>query len=287
MPHQADIEEHKLICEKTFNTIVESKPIFSVGIPAFNEEHRIMKTLLEWTKFLDAHFSKDYEILVVMDGCTDGTPIIVLNFAKKVSSITPLIYPARLGKGGALRKAFEKAQGDFFFFTDADASLPVNEFPKFAEALKEADLAIGCRNWDGSAFKSSLPTHRLVLSRIFNALLRIVFNELREVHDTQCGAKAIRKSAFYTIQDDLFISDLAFDVNLILSALRKGLKLANIYVDWNHFDYASKVSGNYIKIGFAMLLSVLRLRIHYSRFRKLLYSCRLKGLFKLVLNVFS
>jgi len=281
------LRRHRLIRETTFYAIVESKPTFSIVIPAFNEEHRIMKTLLEWKRFLDAHFSKDYEILVVMDGCTDQTPRIVSNFAKEADSVVPLIYPRRLGKGEALRRAFEKARGDFIFFTDADGSLPVGEFLKFVKALKACDLAIGCRYWDGSTFEFNLPVHRLMFSRVFNALLRIVFSELRGILDTQCGAKAIRKSALYAIQDDLFISDLAFDVNLILSALRRGLTLANIYVDWIHFDYASKVSGKCMKIGFVMLLSVLRLRVYYSRFRKLLYSRRLKSLFKLVLKAFS
>ncbi|MEM3874101.1 MAG: glycosyltransferase [Candidatus Bathyarchaeia archaeon] len=287
MFHQADIEENKLIPETTFNAIAESKPTFSIIIPAFNEEHRILKTLLEWTKFLDARFSKDYEILVVMDGCTDRTPSIVSNFAKKADSVVPLIYFKRLGKGGALRRAFEKARGDFIFFTDADASLPVSEFLKFVEALEVGDLVIGCRYWEGSTFEVSLPFYRLVLSRVFNVVLRIVFNELRGIHDTQCGAKAVRRSVFLAIKDDLFVSDFAFDVNLIYSALRKGFTVVNIYVNWNHSDDGSKISGNCWKIGFAMFLSVLRLKVYYSRFRKLLYSRLLKGLFKRLFKVFS
>ncbi len=280
-------ESENQLREVTLEKIVKSKPLFSIVIPAFNEEHRIVKTLLKWTEFLDEHFNKDYEILVVMDGCNDRTPSIVSGFAKKVDSMVPLLYPKRLGKGLALKEAFERARGDFIFFTDADASLPVGEFSKFAEAIKTSDLAIGCRYWDGSTFEFGLPFRRLVLSRVFNKLLQIAFKELRGIHDTQCGAKMLRRDVFLAVKDDLFLSDFAFDVNLVYSTLRRGFTVANVYVNWNHNEDDSKVSGNCWKIGFTIFISVLRLRVYHSRFRKLLYSRCLKSLFKLLYKVFS
>lgn len=246
------------------------KPLFSVIIPAFNEERRIAKTLSKWVGFLNMYFGKGYELLVVMDGCTDNTPNIVLDLAKKNNAIIPIIYPRRLGKGGALREAFKRAKGDFIFFVDADDSLPVHEFLKFVEAIRTSDLAVCCRYWEGSSFISSLPFRRLLLSRIFNIVLGIFFKELRRFRDTQCGAKAIRRSALLAIKDDLFISDFAFDVNLIYSAIRKGFTVTNVYVNWVHHDYDSKVSSNLLKISFMMLISILKLRIYYSPFKRLL-----------------
>lgn len=284
MLNQADGEEQ--FQETKLEATVEPKLTFSIVIPAFNEEHRIMKALREWATFLDVHFNGDYEILVVMDGCTDRTPNIVSSFSKKVNSIVPLIYPQRLGKGRSLRKAIERAKGDVIFFTDADGSLPVGEFCKFAKAIGMSDLAIGSRYWEGSAFEASLPLHRLVLSRAFNALLRTVFKEFKGIYDTQCGAKAVRRSVFNAIKSDLFISGFAFDVNLVYSSLRKGFTVTNICVSWNHCDDYSKVSGNCWKISFAMFLSIFRLRVYYSRFRKLLYSRSLRSLFKPLFRVF-
>lgn len=268
----------------TLRETVKSEPTFSIIIPAFNEECRIVKTLSEWKSFLDTHFPGDYEILVIMDGCTDRTPEIVSDFARDDNSVIPLIYPKRLGKGGALYEVFRKAGGHFIFFTDADNSLPVTEFLKFIKALKVSDLVIGCRYWRGAPFISSLPLQRLLLSRAFNALLHIFFKKMKGIYDTQCGAKALRKSVFLAIKDDLFIFDFAFDVNLIYSALQKGFTVKSVYVDWFHFEEDSKVSGLYWRISLKMFLSILKLRIYYSRLRKMLYSHRFKNLLRFLLR---
>lgn len=267
--------------------VSDSQPFISIVIPAFNEESRIGKTLSEWMKFLDEHFQGNYEVLVLMDGCADSTVDIVLEFAGMNRSVVPFVYSKKLGKGGALIEAFKRARGEFIFFTDADASLPVDEFMKFIRAIRVSDLAIGCRYFSGSGFAANLPVYRLVLSRVLNVLLRIVFAELKGVYDTQCGAKAVRKNVVCAIKDDLFITDFAFDVNLIYSALRRGFIVREVYVDWNHVDDDSKVSGNIWKTSFTMFLSIVRLRIYYSRFRQLMYSSRLKGLFELLMKVVS
>ncbi len=109
-------------------------------------------------------------------------------------------------------------------------------------------------------------------------LLKIMFRSLRPLHDTQCGAKAVRRQSLEAIGHDLFISDFAFDVNLIYSALRRGLTVKEIGIRYNHFENESKVSSALLKISFGMFLSILRLRIHYSRFRGLIHSRRLKGM---------
>lgn len=259
---------------------------FSVIIPAFNEERRIKDTLLEWIKFLDAHFRK-YEILVVMDGCTDNTVSVVLELARRNPHIVPFVYPKRLGKGGALIEAFKKARGEIIFFTDADNSLHVDEFIKFIEALKNSDLAIGCRYFRGSIFIDKIPVHRLILSRAFNAIIRIFFPKLRGIYDTQCGAKAIHKTALHAVIDELIEKGFAFDINLIYSILRKGFSISNVYVQWRHVEKQSKVSSNIWKTCLSMLLSTIKLRIYFSRLRCLLSTKLSRNVCKFLMKVLS
>ena len=82
---------------------------------------------------MNTHDSGSYEILVVMDGCTDQTVDVVSEIAESWDSIIPLVYPDRLGKGGALIEAFNHSKGEILFFSDADGSFFIDEFFKFIE----------------------------------------------------------------------------------------------------------------------------------------------------------
>ena len=243
----------------------------SILIPAFNEASRICDTLRNWINFLDNNYAGIYEIIVIMDGCTDETVDIVSEFAANNQWIIPLVYEKRFGKGGALLKAVKRSEGEILFFADADGSLPPREVTKFMKAIETHDLAIGCRYYSNSGYLVSLPLKRLVLSRIFNATLKFLLPKLKYIVDTQCGAKAVRKDAICGLKSsDLFITDFAFDVNLIYSMLSQGFSVKEIYVKHDYVEHDSKVSGNLFPTSFKMFLSLLKLRLYYSRFRKIL-----------------
>lgn len=262
-----------------------SKPRFSLIVPAFNEEARIGDTLRKWVSFLDGYYPQDYEIVVIMDGCTDKTVDVVSTFVGNGRRIVSLVYSKKLGKGGALVEAFKRSQGEVLFFTDADGSLPPKELPKFVKAIEMNDLVIGCRYYKGSLFMDNLPLKRLMSSRIFNTLIKLLFPKLNGIRDTQCGAKAVRKDSLWAIGDDLFISDFAFDVNLIYSVLRHGFSVSEVCVDYNHVESSSKVSYRILKTGLAMLLSLVRLRLVDSRFGRVLYDRHLNGLIVFLMKV--
>jgi glycosyltransferase involved in cell wall biosynthesis len=259
------------------------QPRVCVVIPAFNEESRIGSTLSQWKRFLDECFTESYEILVVMDGCTDRTVSIVSELVKDSEGrITPYNYPRRLGKGGALIEAFKQCRSDVLFFTDADGSVPAPELYKFMKAVGQCDLVVGSRYFRGSDFAGNLPVRRLLLSRAFNVLLKIAFPRLRPLHDTQCGAKAVHKRTLDLMGDDLFITDFGFDVNLIYSTLRQGLKVGEIPIQYNHLESESKISRNLLKVSFAMLLSTIRLRFYYSGLKPSME----RGLLKRIIEFF-
>jgi glycosyltransferase involved in cell wall biosynthesis len=262
------LTENKLKVQSV--SIGEFKPRFSIVIPAFNEEARIEGTLRKWIGFLDCFYTGEYEILVIIDGCTDNTVDIVCKFANE--RVVPLVYSERLGKGGALIEAFRYSKGDVIFFTDADGSLSVDGFVSFMNAIKFGNLVIGCRYFRGSDFVANLPLCRWVSSRVFNGLVQLLFPKLRGIYDTQCGAKAVRKDVISRVGDDLFITDFAFDINLIYSALRFGFVVKEISVDYDHVEDESKVSRSLFKVCFGMFLSIVRLRLYYSKLRKLIFS---------------
>ena len=83
----------------------------SIVIPAYNEAGRIQPTLEEYTRHFGKQRKGATEILVVLNGCTDGTRTIVESAAARVPQVRMLEFPGLLGKGGAIYEGFQAAPG--------------------------------------------------------------------------------------------------------------------------------------------------------------------------------
>ncbi len=247
------------------------KPLLSVVIPAYNEAERIETTLTDLMSSERPIFDGNCEVLVVMDGCTDGTPRIVRELITHNSNATALVFPSRLGKGGAIMEALKHTKGDIIAFIDADGSIPSAELRRLIDLADEYDLVIGSRYDKDSRLPRERPLKRTLLSRSFNVLSRLMFRNLRNIKDTQCGVKVFSRRLIDAIQDDFLITGFAFDVNVIYSSLAFGFKVKEVGISWLEKD-GSKLSGSFAKHSFVMVFSLVRLRLYYSRFRKLLYS---------------
>src|SRR3989344_5442103 len=95
----------------------------SIVIPAYNEEKRIGRTLDNYLNFFSKKI-RNFEIIVVLNGCKDNTFDIVKRFIKKSNKIRYLIFKENIGKGGAIVEGFKTARGDLIGFVDADMATP-------------------------------------------------------------------------------------------------------------------------------------------------------------------
>lgn len=255
--------------------MLEFKPELSVVIPAYNEADRIETTLNDLMNSDNSPINSKCEVLVVMDGCTDGTPQIVKELINHNPNATALVFPKRLGKGGAIMEALKYTKGDVIAFIDADGSISASELRRLIELTDQYDLVIGSRYLNNSKMQRKRPLNRTLMSRSFNALSKMMFWKLWGLKDTQCGVKVFTKRLIDVIKNDFLITNFAFDVNLIYSSLSFGFKVKEIGISWLEKD-GSKLSGGFGKHSFLMIISLLRLRIYYSRFRKILYSRKLE-----------
>src|SRR3972149_9460186 len=101
----------------------------SVVIPAYNEEHRIGKSLVE----LDQYLSKQsyiYEILVINDGAKDRTVDVVREAMKTVKNLRLIANKENHGKGYVVRQGMLAAKGEYRLFTDADNSTSIDQVEK-------------------------------------------------------------------------------------------------------------------------------------------------------------
>jgi glycosyltransferase involved in cell wall biosynthesis len=236
---------------------------FTLVIPAYNEVERIAPTLKGLMNTLDFRFKKKYELLVVIDGSNDGTTETVKRLINNHSGATAIVFPNRLGKGGAIIEALKYARGDFIAFVDADGAVPPWELNRLTELANDYDLIMGSRYEKDSILTKGRPIGRVILSRSFNVLVKLLFWRLRGIRDTQCGVKIFTRKLVNDIQEDLFVTDFAFDVNFIYSALRRGFKVKEVGITWTEKD-GSKLSIGIIKQSLAMFFSLLRLRIYYQ-----------------------
>ena len=229
----------------------------SLIIPAYNEAKRIRSTLSDYYNAFTEEFD-DFEMIVEMDGCTDNTAEIVAEFSENKDNIAILEYPERLGKGGGLKSAFRAVSGDILGFTDADNSTKVKAFIELIRALEGADIVVGQR-YGGL---NDIPLVRLVLSRGFNILVRLLFR--LGIRDTQCGAKVFKKEALRDVLSHLVIDDFVFDVNFLYSAKKLGFKIKGVEIEWVYSE-GSKIK--LFSVTKRMFVSLLKLRLFYSPFR--------------------
>lgn len=257
----------------------------SIIMPAYNEEGRISARLQSLVSYFDEALGKAYELLVVMDGCTDRTAQMVSQLAKDNCNIVAVSFPMRLGKGGALIEAFKIAKGDILLLTDADDSIRPQELLRLAKEMENCDFVVGSRYAKGSRLLVREPFLRFFLGRAFNTITKLLFWRMRGINDTQCGCKAIKKSVVEKIRNDLFITGFAIDVNLIYSAMRCGFKVKEVGVAWMHVEKGSKVSGALMKLVLGMFFSLVKLRLYYSRLRCTLSTRPMKALSSFLWNL--
>jgi glycosyltransferase involved in cell wall biosynthesis len=239
-------------------------------IPAYNEEDRIGPVLREYAAYFRAHYTGEFQIVVVLNGCRDNTLGVVEGAAKEFPEIRWLEFKAPIGKGGALIEGLRLwPKSDLIGYVDADGATAPPAFLDLIKHCGEVDCAIGSRWIPGAILHQAQSTKRRVFSRIFHLYVELLLG--MRIKDTQCGAKVMRRAAMERVHSNLRIADVAFDINLLYSLKKAGFTVREVPTIWTD-KIGSKMSLN--KGALAILLSVLRLRLIYSPFYKMLRPLR-------------
>jgi len=239
-------------------------------IPAYNEEQRIGPVLVEYAEYFQANYGGKFRLVVVLNGCRDNTIGVVRSVAEKFPSISSLEFPGRIGKGGALIEGLKLApQAELVGYVDADGATSPKAFHDLVKLTDKADCVIGSRWLPGAVLHQSQSNQRRFASRVFHAIVAFFFH--MGIKDTQCGAKVMQRKAVEQIHPMLRIADMAFDINLLVALKRAGFTILEVPTEWTD-KIGSKVTLG--KTSFTMFLSVVRLRLFYSPFYKMLRPLR-------------
>jgi glycosyltransferase involved in cell wall biosynthesis len=164
----------------------KNRPIFSIVIPAFNEE-KFLPRCLESLKNQDF---KDFEIIVVDNNSTDKTADIAKKFG------VTLLFEKNQGPAFARQKGFLNAKGKIIATTDADTILPKNWLSRiFEEFKKDKDLVAFGGSCDFYSGPISLKLASKFLLKPF-----LLFDKLISGSWSLMGCNmAIKKEAFFKV----------------------------------------------------------------------------------------
>ncbi|BCX14771.1 MAG: glycosyl transferase [Patescibacteria group bacterium] len=195
----------------------------SIILPARNEEFLIRDTLKDITSFLSKRKINDYEILVVLNGCTDGTEGIVRELNKKNSRIK--ILKSDPGYGLALRKGLEGSRGRYVVVFNVDF-YDLKMIDLASIDLYGKDLIIGSKMTHWSADKR--PLLRRTISYLFNLYLRLFYGF--KGSDTH-GIKIMKREVVKKVLPKCVTDSGIFDTEFVLIAQYLGFKFADFPVE--------------------------------------------------------
>ena len=250
--------------------MTDAAPSVLLLIPAYNEEHRIEPVLVDYARHFRRHYPGPFQIVVVLNGCTDNTLEVVRKVARDYPEVSAVEFIAPIGKGGALIEGLRLAPTtDLIGYVDADGATGPAAFLELVRRCDQADCVIGSRWVPGAVLHQSQSNRRQFASRVFHLIVQLFF--WMNLRDTQCGAKVMHRDAVEKIHSALTIADMAFDINLLYALKRAGYRILEVPTEWTD-KIGSKVTLG--KTSLTMLLSVIRLRLIYSPFYRWLRPLR-------------
>ena len=122
--------------------------LVSIVIPVYNEEQAIADDLDLIIQTMEAT-DYDYEIIVVDDGSTDASPLIV----RQRSQVRLVRHPYNRGTGAARTTGIKEAQGDVIVMTDGDGTYPNQDIPRLLGYIHEYDMVVGARRRESGTMR--------------------------------------------------------------------------------------------------------------------------------------
>lgn len=233
-------------------------PALSIILPTYEGGKLLRKHLPSLVAYI-ASLPFTTEIIIVDDGSQDR------GLSQSIAEEFECRYLENVqndGKGSAVRKGMLAAKGDVHLFTDSDIPYSFEYIRAFYEAIHDQgmDIAIGNRDFTGSDYFEKIPPIRKFVSRLFTLFVSALLQGKKL--DTQCGLKAFHKDASRAIFGQTKINRFAFDVEVLLIALKRGYTIHQIPVTLRIWE-ASGI--NVPREGIRMIVDLFRIQVNNWR----------------------
>jgi dolichol-phosphate mannosyltransferase len=201
-----------------------------VVIPARNEADCIAATVEHLYIELRLH-GIEHEIIVVDDGSTDSTWEVLERTLVRAPSLHPVRNTAQHGFGRAVARGLDQAGGDAVVIMMADESDDCRDVVRYWQLLGEGwDAVFGSRFVRGGGV-IDYPWHKLVLNRMGNLFLRVLFN--MRLNDTTNAFKAYRRHVIECCRP-LLSPHFNLTVELPLKTMVRGFSWTVTPITWRN-----------------------------------------------------
>lgn len=196
----------------------------SILVPVYNIENKIKDNILYLKKSVSS-FLLDYEIVLSDDGSKDNTLSKLIELEKEHDNIIVVYSEINQGKGHALKRASEKASGEYIVFCDGDMEIEPRHIELFFEIMQKenADVVIGSKRHKDSKVNYSLI--RKVISFIYFMFVKIFFN--LPIKDTQTGLKLFKRSAIINVFQRILVKAFAYDLEVLVACNLNNKKIVS------------------------------------------------------------
>lgn len=227
----------------------------SVIIPCRNEQGNIENAVQRLPKF-----GSHVEVIFVEGNSSDRTYEECLRVKEAYAAewdIKVFKQPGK-GKGDAVRKGFEEANGDVLMILDADLTVPPETMPKFYAAIVsgKGEFVNGTRlvyPMEDEAMRSL----NFMANRFFALIFGYLINQ--RFTDTLCGTKVLTKTAYLRIaQGRSYFGDFDpfGDFDLIFGAAKQNFKILEIPIHYGARTYGETQISRF-RDGFELLKMVV------------------------------
>jgi glycosyltransferase involved in cell wall biosynthesis len=231
--------------ERISNMLKRESTEVTLALPCYNESENIVSVLEDSTRHLQK-LNKDWEILVVDNCSTDGTPDRVRDYAQRNTRVRLLVHDCNRLYSGSCKTIIENSRGRFVALMDSDGQFSAADLPAMmAELGRGANLVFGWRK------KRFDPWSRKAISLVFNGMGKIYLRY--PLHDLNVGLRMFDRR-FMSVADIRHRMNMA-NAELFVRARQAGLRVTEVPV-----RHAERNKGqtchNFAKLG-RLFLGVL------------------------------
>lgn len=211
--------------------------LVSILVPVYNIERNIERNINILIEKISP-FISNFEIIISDDGSEDNSKNVIEKICGENKNIVGVYSKENHGKGNALKRACEIANGKYIIFCDGDMEIDPSQLENFFDIMhkENADIVIGSKRHKNSVVNYS--NVRKLISFVYFMFVKIFFH--LPIQDTQTGLKLFKREAIINVFPRILVKAFAYDLEVLVACNSNGNKIVSAPVIVNpnrHFGF--------------------------------------------------